>query len=218
MEWTTGKSSELAKRSALNAPASAPALHAGHMHHTAISSGVPMEFNALDRMIANVSPLNLAYPVLISPPAPPNHLWVAASDSQNRTLRHKVFLDPATGAISGRQNFNQQIWVDRWIGIGVAAHEGQLFGMANKLLGLFTTSGLIAISISALVLWLRRRPKGVLGAPANVLRFRTTLPLILLIVVLGLYLPAFGLSLLFVLITERFFLRRWTSARVWLGL
>ena len=52
------------------------------------------------------------------------------------------------------------------IGVGIAAHEGQLFGVANQLLGLFTALGLITMCVSAVVMWWRRRPEGSLGLPA----------------------------------------------------
>jgi len=213
-EWSAGRSSELAQHAALNAQP-VPDAHAGHPGHARV---MPSQFQALDAMIATVVPLNLAYPVQISPPSAPGRFWTAISDSQNRTLHDKVFLDPVTGAMRGRQNFGQQIWIDRWILIGVAAHEGQLFGIANQLLGLFTTCGLITLSVSALVLWWRRRPNGVLGAPMAIGKQRFTFGLVVVIVGLGLYLPAFGLSLIAVAITERFLLRRLPPAQKWLGL
>jgi uncharacterized iron-regulated membrane protein len=108
--------------------------------------------------------------------------------------------------------------LDRIIGTSVAAHEGQLFGIANQLLGLFTALGLITISVSAIVLWWRRRPNGVLGAPVAISKPRFTFGLVVLIVGLGLYLPAFGLSLIAVIITERFLLQRLPPAQKWLGL
>lgn len=216
-EWTTGRSSELAQRTARNTQP-VPGAHAHHLGHSGSASAMPSQFQALDAMIATVAPLNLAYPVQISPPTAPGRFWTAMSDSQNRTLHDKVFLDPVSGTMTGRQNFSQQIWIDRWILTGVAAHEGQLFGIANQLLGLFTTCGLIALSLSALVLWWRRRPKGVLGAPAPLRRAKFTIGFAALMVALSLYLPAFGVSVVFVVLAERYVLRRSPAAQAWLGL
>ena len=58
-----------------------------------------------------------------------------------------------TGAIVSRQNFNQRLLLDRMVGVGVAAHEGQLFGLANQLLSLATAMGLVTLCVSAIVLW-----------------------------------------------------------------
>ena len=219
-EWTTGRSSELAQRSALNAPRPehAHGPHGGHVGHSGSAAAPVSQLSALDEMIATVVPLNLAYPVRISPPTAPDRFWTACSDSQNRTLHDKVFLDPVTGAMTGRENFSQQIWIDRWIETGVAAHEGQLFGVLNQLLGLMTTLGLITLSISAIVLWWRRRPKATLGVPAPLHRLRFTFGLIVTIIGLGVYLPSFGLSLISIALLERLVLRRWTAAQTLLGL
>jgi hypothetical protein len=53
------------------------------------------------------------------------------------------------------------------VGTGMAAHEGQLFGISNQLLGLFTVIGLLLLSASAVILWWRRRTVGVLGAASR---------------------------------------------------
>ena len=85
-----------------------------------------------------------------------------------------------------RENFGDRSIVDRVVGTGVAAHEGQLFGLFNQLLGLFTAIGLLLLSVSAVILWWRR---------------------------------AVGvISLIFVLLNERFVLRNIPAARQWLGL
>jgi uncharacterized iron-regulated membrane protein len=121
-------------------------------------------YAGIDTIVAAVTPLHLVRPVLIAPPLVSGGLWTAKSDPQNRTLRSSLQLD-STGAIVRREDFGQEQWIDRWVETGVAAHEGQLFGLANQLLGLFTAICLMVLSISAFVLWWRRRPEKVLGAP-----------------------------------------------------
>ena len=176
-------------------------------------------YAAIDKMVATVAPLNLPYPVLISPPLGPGAPWTAKSDTQDRPLRVDLELDPETGRILKRTNFNQHQWIDRAVGYGVAAHEGQLFGLFNQLLGVFMASGLIILSISAVVMWWRRRPESVLGAPPLPVK-RSPIPaaLVMLIVAFGVYLPLMGLSIIVVALTERFVLQRMPVARDWLGL
>ena len=88
----------------------------------------PGAYAAMDKMIATVSPLHLAFPALISPPMRHDGPWTAKSDAQNRTLRDNLTLDPSTGAVLQRVNLSQRPWIDRAVGMGVAAHEGHLFG------------------------------------------------------------------------------------------
>ena len=123
-------------------------------------------YGAIDKMVATVAPLNLPYPVLISPPLGPGAPWTAKSDTQDRPLRVDLELDPETGSILKRVNFNQHQWIDQAVGYGVAAHEGQLFGLFNQLLGVFMATGLVLLSISAVVMWWRTTPGKCLGCAA----------------------------------------------------
>jgi uncharacterized iron-regulated membrane protein len=129
-----------------------------------------------------------------------------------------LVLDGATGRIVSRQNFSEHPLLDRIIGTGVAAHEGQLFAPLNQALGLFTAAGLILLSCSAVVLWWRRRPTGVMGAPAPLARPRLALGVFALIALLGIVLPLFGATLIVMLLLERFVLRAHAGARRFLGL
>ena len=72
-------------------------------------------------------------------------------------------------------------------------HEGQLFGIANQLLGLFTALGLLTMCVSAIVMWWRRRPEGQLGIPApRVPEFRIGPALMIAIVAVALLFPVLG--------------------------
>ncbi|MDB5446706.1 MAG: PepSY-associated helix domain protein [Phenylobacterium sp.] len=221
-DWTSGRSSELAQRAALSAGSLAgqESEHADHMAH--MQMGRPANpaggYDAIDRMVPTVAALRLAYPVLITPPMKPKGTWGAKSDAQDRPLRVDLKLDPNTGAVLQRQGFGQLDWVDQTVGVGVAAHEGHLFGWPNQLLNLFTALSLLTVSISAVVLWLRRRPSGELGAPAPNGAPRFAPGLVAIVAGLGVLLPLFGVSLIVVALTERLLLRRMPGLNAWLGL
>jgi uncharacterized iron-regulated membrane protein len=217
-DWTTGRSSEITQRLARNSSTAFADEHAAHMAHSTSGPAAPGAFAAADTMIASVDSLHLAFPVLLSPPMTHGGNWTAKSDAQNRTLRVNVVLDPMTGAVVQRVNFYQRPWLDRVIGIGVAAHEGHLFGWLNQLVSLLTALGLIVISISAIILWWRRRPAGTLGAPLPTSVPRIAFGAIILIVALCIALPLFGLSIITTAVAERMLLRRIPAAHQWLGL
>ncbi len=217
-DWTTGRSSELAERRSMNTPLGEQ--HGGHdgMGGMGGMSMKPLEYAQIDRLVATVRPLNLAYPVLISPPSKKSPDWTARSDAQNRPLRVNLVLDGQTGAIKSRKNFADRPMLDRLIGIGVAVHEGQLFGWFNQALGVFTALGLLLVSASGIVLWWRRRSPGKLGAPKAVRGSeRMAFSLIALIVALGILLPMLGISLLCLLLLEYTALRRIPVASRYLG-
>jgi uncharacterized iron-regulated membrane protein len=186
--------------------------HAGHggmvMAHPAVS------YAALDRMVATVRPLGLAPPVLISPGNP----WTAKSDAADRPLRTDLTLDERTGAVLSRKDFAQRRLIDRVVGYGVAVHEGQLFGLANQLLNVATAAGLMLLSVSSVILWWRRRPEGVLGAPTARPRRGLAIGFFVVLIGMGILLPLFGITVLAVVAVERLVLRRMPGVGRWLGL
>lgn len=194
-----------------------------HDHHQHQAGSAPptvaRDFGALDRVAASVAALNLAPPVLVTPPtaAMPTH-WHARSDAQNRPLRVTLMVDGDSGAIVQREDFHQRPLIDRIVGTGVAAHEGQLFGWFNQALGVLTALCLIALSLSALLMWWKRKPIGVIGAPLPVKAPRYSYGFYALLLGLGVLLPMLGLSMIAVLLVERLLLRRIPRTRAFLGL
>jgi uncharacterized iron-regulated membrane protein len=222
-DWTTSRASELSDRvamntSSLNTMDDMPGMeHSGLMSHMMPHMTAPDAYVPFNRLIPVAQTLHLAEPVEVMPAMKSGGTWTIKSDAQNRTLRDVLQVDPQTGKIVSRQNFSQRLLLDRMVGVGVAAHEGQLFGLLNQLLGLMTAMGLV-LSVSAVILWWRRRHVGVLGAPVSNGKPRWTLPLIASVVALALYLPAMAVSLVSVILLERFVLSRIAPVRHWLGL
>jgi len=200
-----------------NMDASQHAQHAGWGRHSTTLGG-PEAFVAIDKMVATVAPLRLRNPVLVSPPMRAGGNWTAKSDTRDRPLRVDLVLDGDTGAVLSRTQFDSKPWLDRVIGTGIAAHEGQLFGFANQLVSLFTVMGLVTLSLSGLVMWWRRKPEAVLGAPKAVPGVRFSAGLIAILFAFGLYFPFLGGSMILVGLAERLVLRRIPIARHWLGL
>ncbi|MDB5686473.1 MAG: PepSY protein, partial [Rhizorhabdus sp.] len=195
------------------------AMMGDHAEHKGMTMAHPAaDLAPLDRIAAHVAPLQLAGPVLIAPPTVMDGLWTAKSDSGDRPLRVKLTVDGASGTIVKREDFGDRHWIDRAVGYGVAAHEGQLFGLANQLLGMVAALGLVLLAASGAVLWWRRRPVGLLGAPLPLGRPRFGAGLTAGIVALGVLFPMFGVTLVAVLAIEWVVLRRLVSTRHWLGL
>lgn len=172
----------------------------------------------IETMVANVIPLKLDPPVIISAPGGRAKTWNAKSNTPNRPRRITIDLDPKTGAIVGREDFRDKHWIDQAVGIGIAAHEGALFGWINQLLGVLTTLGLLLLSISGVVLWWRRREQGALGAPRPALKPAMSWGLISIVLAIGICLPLFAASLFVVLLCEWLVLSRIPPVRAWLGL
>ena len=204
----------------MNTQATAPKSSGGHGEHGGHDpiTEVAIDYSLVDTVVSRVFPLGLAQPVLITPPNKGSQNWTARSDAQNRPLRSTIKLDPVTGDIKERKDFSQKPLLDRIIGTGVAAHEGQLFGWFNQFLGVFTTLGVIIVSVSSVVMWWNRRPEGTLGAPKKVNARAVPIALVVSTLILGVLLPLLGASLIVILALEFVVFRRIKSVRHFLGL
>ncbi|HET9863716.1 MAG TPA: PepSY domain-containing protein [Steroidobacteraceae bacterium] len=199
-DWATGR-------------ANAPDEHSEHRGH-AIGDVILSVPYSLDEVVPRAAALRIAPPVLVVPPSSTRHEWTIRGESQNRSLRRELSIDAHSGAIVRDQGFAQRAPLDRVIGIGISAHEGQLFGLANQLLGLLAALGLITLCVSAVVLWWRKKPQGELGVPApRVAGFRLERGLATLILALALLLPVFGASLLVVAAADRWLFTATRTAR-----
>ena len=201
LPWTTVWGAGLSKTRALLTPekqewALSPADE--HSQHRAEAAAAAVTTPvSLDNIIKRVAPLGLDPPVRIYLPNEHTPFWRVRAETQNRPRVRELELDARSGEVLRDKGFGEKAAIDRVIGVGIAAHEGQLFGLANQLLGLFTALGLITMCISAVVMWWRRRPEGSLGVPApHVEGFTIRAPLIALIVSAGVLLPVLGASLL----------------------
>ena len=195
--------------------------HAHHMEGVNADGGEDHSMHhqaSLDKIISNAQELNFAYPVLLTPPSTKSHYWAVKSNAQNRMLRADASIDPMSGEVINQQNFSSRHVIDRAIGIGVAAHEGQLFGWFNQLLGLLTACGLILMTVAGFILWRKRAPEGVLGAPPVAPDARLGKGFVAIILLSAILLPLLGISLIIIAALEFLFFARWQKARVWLGL
>lgn len=215
--WPTGSSSEQSATTA-------------HSHHDVEAAPSrfgrrntappppPDAYAAIDTILPAALRLSLAYPVQIVPPVRKGGAWFVRSDSQNRLLQDAYTLDPNDGRVLLRQGFSDRPWIDRAVSLGISWHEGQLFGVLNQIVGLFTALGAATLSVSGVAMWWRRRPSGMLGAPVWLQPPNFAPALILFIVALALVFPMLGVSMVLLAIAERVVLRRVPSIRHWLGL
>ncbi|MFT8699739.1 MAG: PepSY domain-containing protein [Acetobacter orientalis] len=147
--------------------------------------------SGLDTVVRTASTLSLPAPVIITPSG---SLWTVRSDTQNRPLRESVTVTP-DGHVVKQETFAEKGLMDRIIGYGVAAHEGQLFGKMNQTINLLVAMGLLMMSSAATILWLKRKPEGSLGAPLALPTQTYGLGGIIILIILALFLPELGLSL-----------------------
>ena len=170
-EWTLGGEppAPALDPAALPLGGEAPAdPHAGH--HAGHHGGMKMpaehvpDLVMLDAMVEKAKEAKLPFPVHVAPPAglgrfgvPTDAVWTVFSDTQNRPRQRTLTFDAETAALLDDRSYDGGNPIDRVIGIGIAWHEGQLFGWPNQLAGVLTALGVLAIAASGLLMW-RQRP------------------------------------------------------------
>lgn len=233
MDWTTGRRDELSRRIAEDRQTrdAAGGEHAEHMAgmmpgmagmahvgQATVGEGGRARFAPLDRLAPAAAAMNLDAPVYVSPARAAHGPWRIRSDTPNRPRRVELSVDPMSGRVLRRTEFAQKHWIDQAVAVGVAAHEGQLFGPLNQALGVFAAAGLVTLSVTGAWMWLRRRRAEVLGAPPAAGAATPGLALIAVALLLCVYLPLLAVSATTVLLVERLVLRRIPPVAAWLGL
>jgi uncharacterized iron-regulated membrane protein len=197
--------------------------HAEHDHAAMMRMMVEPNAPGLDAIAAKAAAQSLPNPVLIKPPGAPDRTgpsmaWTVKTESQNRPLNVVITYDPASGRELSRKGQADKHVIDKAVAYGIAWHEGQLFGWINQLIGLITALMLIGLTVSSFVLWRRRKPENLLGAPPPPAVPARIGGVVVIVVALAIVLPMLALSLVAILVIELLVLRRIAFVRHWLGL
>lgn len=199
--------------------------HAEHDHEAMTrqqAAGIPM--TGLADIVKRAEGEKLPFPTVIIPPGvpqgnsrPADMAWTVRVQSQNRPINRAITYDMATGEELTRTGFADKHVIDRVVNYGIAWHEGQLFGWVNQLIGLLTALALITLMVSGFIMWRRRRPEDVLGAPPIPAVPAKIKGVVAIVLVLAALLPLLALSLMLLWIFDRLILPRLPKFSAWLG-
>jgi uncharacterized iron-regulated membrane protein len=118
-------------------------------------------------------------------------------------------VDQYSGQVIARYGYSDYSPAAKVVSQGIALHEGRRFGSFNTVATTGFCLGVIFLCISGPLMWWKRRPRGGgLAAPRGRMPLRAMPWLLGLIVVLGILLPLFGVSLLLVLAFDQLAVHR----------
>jgi uncharacterized iron-regulated membrane protein len=200
--------------------------HAEHDHTAMIRQQAPgLQMVGLADIVAKAkAEKGLPFPVMVKPPGaperfgPPSMAWTVKTEAQNRPSNVTITYDMATGKELSRKGQADKHPIDRVIAYGITWHEGQLFGWINQLIGLLTALALVTLMVSGFVMWRRRKPESVLGAPplpSIPLRIRGVVAIVFILAAL---LPLLAASLIALWIFDRLILPHLPRLSLWLGI
>jgi uncharacterized iron-regulated membrane protein len=163
------------------------------------AEGVPQ---ALDTVVATVEKLGIVPGYAISMPNGPEGVFTASVYPDDITNERVIHLDQYTGEVlydAGLNDLGALGWAAEW---GISIHMGQAWGLANQIVLLLACVAMVALCVSAAVMWWKRRPAGGLGAPQVPVDWRIPRTLLLIAVAAGLFFPLVGLSMLGLAVIE----------------
>ncbi|GAB3577015.1 PepSY-associated TM helix domain-containing protein [Amycolatopsis endophytica] len=173
---------------------------------------------SLDAVLATARSAGLGGPVEITPATTETAFVVKQVERPWPHRQDAVSIDPRTGAIVDVLRFGDWPLAAKLASWGIDAHMGLLFGLPNQIVLALVMIGLIALIIWGYRMWWQRRPTGrAVGRPfargsLRRLPMKVLVPLVAAGIVIGWFLPVFGLSLLAFLLLDAFL--AWRADRV----
>ncbi|MDF2231253.1 PepSY domain-containing protein [Albimonas sp. CAU 1670] len=151
---------------------------------------------ALDAVVARVEALGIAPGYAVSMPQGPEGVFTASVYPDDITYERIIHLDQYTGEVLFDAGLADLGTLGRWAEWGISVHMGQEWGLANQVALLLACLAMVALCVSAPVMWWKRRPSGALGAPEAPRDWRIVRGVLVMAALAGVFFPLVGLSML----------------------
>ncbi|MDF2716626.1 MAG: hypothetical protein K0R28_3551 [Paenibacillus sp.] len=179
---------------------------------SAVGGYIPL---AVQDMVTIAGKQQVMLPYTISMPRGETGVYTISTSHTRPGDNATLHLDQYSGAVLTDVRYADYGLMAKGITMGIALHEGRLFGLANQLLGLITCIGVMLMAVSSYFMWRKRKPQGKLGAPGRPGEKRVTIGVLLIMLVLGALMPLVGLSLIVVLMLDLLIIRRIRPLKHW---
>lgn len=156
-------------------------------------------------------------PYTISSPQGESGVFTIATSHSRPFDNATLHVDQYSGAVLTDVRYADYGVMGKAITLGIALHEGKLFGLTNQLLGLILCIGLIGMMVSSFVMWRKRKPENGLGAPGRNVDIKTKRAVTIIMLLLGLIMPLVGISIIVILLLDKLVFVRIKRLKAWLG-
>lgn len=182
----------------------------GHTAWTVENAPVPTSAPSLsgqafgiDHIVAEARSAGLAQGFEVSLPAGKKGVYTAAVFPNNVTRQRTIHYDQYSGKPLIDIRFSDYGTGAKAIEFGIGIHQGEYWGIANQIVMLITCLAIILTSVSAVVMWWKRRPSGRLGVPPLPSRKGVFATLTLVILAVGIVFPLTGFAILAMLVIDQ---------------
>ncbi|MBO9524363.1 MAG: PepSY domain-containing protein [Nocardioidaceae bacterium] len=177
------------------------------------SGGDRTSVASVDTAVAAAEREGLRHPLNIVLPTGDRGVYSVIGDAFADPSRERtVHVDRYSGQVRASYGFGDYPLPAKVVAQGIGLHEGRSLGLVSFWASALFCVLVLTLCVTGPVMWWRRRPAGSLGAPRGRLPIRTTWWLAGGLVVLGVLLPLFGITLLAVLLLDQV-VRRVSAAR-----
>ncbi|MFJ8066397.1 PepSY-associated TM helix domain-containing protein [Psychrobacillus sp. NPDC096426] len=192
----------------LNQPASNNTGHADHHSDSPHNINIPVQQN-LDLIIKESQNENITRPFSIVYPSNEKGVFTVSKGSNTGVTGLDIspyeeitaYFDQYSGKLIARINFEDYGFIGKWFTWGIPLHEGHLFGIANKILNLIVCIAFLVAIAMGYVSWMKRVKPGDMNLPKRINR-PWSIGAISTLLILGILMPLFGLSILIIFIIE----------------
>lgn len=172
---------------------------------------------SIDKVVATAEARNVHPGYDVYFPEGPKGVYTISVFPDQSQDEATLYLDQFSGKVLDDYRFDDYGPLAKIIATGITLHKGTQFGLPNQLAGLIVCLGIVAIAITGLIMWWKRKPVNKLGAPSLPKNFRLVKGVGFLVIALGLLFPLVGISLVVVLLLDRLIIRRVPALKQWVG-
>ncbi|MBB3235563.1 PepSY-associated TM helix domain-containing protein [Phyllobacterium endophyticum] len=168
------------------------------------AAGTPV---GLDQIVASANALGMAPGFEVSLPSCKGGVYTAAVFPGDTMQQRTIHFDQYSGKPLIDIKFSDYGTGAKAVELGISLHQGQYWGLANQLAMLATCLAIILASVSAVIMWWKRRPSGRLGVPPMPQQQSVFACLTLIILAFGIVFPLTGFAILAMLVLDQLITR-----------
>jgi len=190
-------------------PPTSDSAHAAH--HGGGNTGFVANPNQLsvEKLQLEIDAMNISKPYAIIYPTSEDGVYTVAKSSNTGVTGLDVspddettmYFDQYSGKFIDKVGYEDYGILAKWFTWGIPLHEGHLFGWPNKLINLLVCLAFLVVIAWGVRTWLLRKKQGMLSAPPKISP-KVSIPFIIFMIILGILMPLFGLSLIAVVLVE----------------
>jgi uncharacterized iron-regulated membrane protein len=190
-----------------------------HREHTSHHTGGELRWDPhdgapLDAVVSRAQQLGVPPGFTITPPEDTTGSYMIAywedgdmEPNRSATDMRVAYIDQYTAEPLADYTFGDLGPAAQATNFGIALHEGRQWGLVSQLMALAGALALLVSVASAMVMWRKRRPKG-LGPPRKEPHRKLGFGVFVIMIALGALFPLLGLSMLVILALEFLVIRR----------